>query len=77
MVGYKFGEALHLNIGVSKVPGTREWTESYRWHFGVDRSMATTFFRPSVSPGMYAYGKLGDNVRYSAAIVNGVKRRRF
>ncbi|MEM8668370.1 MAG: hypothetical protein AAGG48_12710 [Planctomycetota bacterium] len=69
-VGYKFSDALTLSLGVDKVPGGREWIESYRWHFGVDRSMATTFFRPAISPGLFAAGNLTDTLSYKAAVVN-------
>jgi len=69
--GYIFGDFLHLQIGVFKVPGTREWTESYKFHFGVDRSMVTTFLRPNISPGLFADGKMGKHGTYQAAIANG------
>jgi hypothetical protein len=77
VVGYKFGEFLFLAVGVEKVPGTREWTESYHYHFGVDRSMITTFMRPNMSAGLYASGNLGKNAKYQAAIVNGVNGLTF
>ena len=76
-VGYTFGEFLHLQLGVYKVPGTREWTESYHYHFGVDRSMVTTFLRPNISPGLFADGKLGEHGKYWAAIANGVNGSTF
>jgi hypothetical protein len=69
--GFKHGE--HSVIGgVLKMAATREWVESYRWHFGVDRSMATTFFRPNFTPGAFFNGKMGDTVKYAASITNGI-----
>ena len=62
--GYKFDASFNLYIGYYKVPGTREWLT--RWYFaeGSDRSMATTFFRPNYSPGIWANGALTDSFHY-------------
>ena len=53
------------------VPGSRDWLSlSPNTHL-VDRTMATTFFRPDRTIGIWARGKLGDDVFYHALIGNG------
>jgi hypothetical protein len=76
-VGYRFSEDLTVMGASLKMAATREWVESYRWHFGVDRSMATTFFRPNFTPGAFFYGKCGDTVNYAASITNGINGIEF
>jgi hypothetical protein len=56
-INYRFNRALDLRVGNWKVPGTREWTDSFRYTMGSDRLMATTFFRPNISPGIWAQGE--------------------
>jgi hypothetical protein len=75
--GYKWGEKQEVFMAVLKMPACREWVESYRWHFGVDRSMATTFFRPSFTPGAFFYGEIGETVNYSVAMTNGINGVEF
>jgi hypothetical protein len=52
------------------VPGTREWIESARHTLGADRTMANTFFRPSVSPGVWVNGEPLDGCFYYVGIFN-------
>ena len=61
---FVFSEALDLHVGYWRVPGPREWNESFRYTLGADRTMATTFFRPSFSPGIWAEGVLPGRVHY-------------
>jgi hypothetical protein len=68
---YRFNQAFELFIGQNKVPGSREWLASYLYTQGPDRSLATTFFRPSLSQGIWATGELFDHVFYHAMISNG------
>ena len=49
-INYHFSDAFDLRVGNWAVPGTREWYESFRYTLGADRLMATTFFRPNISP---------------------------
>jgi len=71
-LSYRFNRALVLSVGQSKVPGTREWLESALAPLqGPDRSMATTFFRPSLSQGIWITGKPVDGLYYHAMISNG------
>lgn len=68
---YDFNEAFSLRMGLGKVPGTWEWEESSRVTLGAERTMATTFFRPSITAGVWAQGSLTDNLHYRAMIGDG------
>lgn len=67
-VGYEFSRALIVASGYYKVPGTREWIESARYPLGADRTMANTFFRPGISPGIWAQGEPIRNFYYYTGI---------
>lgn len=69
-VNYEFSRALTLSSGYFKVPGTREWLESFRYTMGADRTLANTFFRPSISPGVWIEGEPLDGLFYYAGIFN-------
>jgi hypothetical protein len=73
-INYRFCEAFDLRVGNWLVPGTREWYESFRYTMGADRLMATTFFRPNISPGIWAQGQPIENVRYVAMLANSLNR---
>jgi len=68
LVSYEFSKAFIASSGYYKVPGTREWIESARYPLGVDRTMANTFFRPGISPGVWAQGEPVRNVYYYAGV---------
>lgn len=70
LITYEFGKALSLSGGNFKVPGTREWIESNRYVLGTDRTMANTFFRPSISPGVWINGEPFDGLFYFAGVYN-------
>lgn len=71
-LGYRFNRAVELYVGQSKVPGSREWLESaFSPLQGPDRTMATTFFRPSLSQGIWIMGEPVDHVYYRAMMSNG------
>jgi hypothetical protein len=73
MAGWKFSDAAIVGMGVTPVPGTREWIGAAPWTMGVDRSMANTFFRPGFSPGVLATGALAENtLHYEAGIWNAI-----
>lgn len=67
---YRFRKAFTLSAGYFKVPGSREWFDSYRYTLGADRTMATTFLRPSMSPGVWASGEPLTNLHYIAMLTN-------
>lgn len=71
-LSYRFSKAIELFVGQSKVPGSREWIESaFAPLQSADRTMATTFFRPSLSQGMWITGEPLDAVFYHAMVSNG------
>jgi hypothetical protein len=71
-LSYRFSKALELYVGQSKVPGSREWIESaFAPLQSADRTMATTFFRPSLSQGMWLMGEPLDDFYYHAMVSNG------
>lgn len=70
-IRFRFAPSLNLSYGLSKVPGTWEWLESSRYTLGADRSLATTFFRPSMTAGIWADGILPAGVRYRFLVGDG------
>jgi hypothetical protein len=73
-INYRFNDALDVRVGNWLVPGTREWYESFRYTLGADRLMATTFFRPNISPGIWAQGEPIENFHYVAMLANSLNR---
>jgi hypothetical protein len=73
-MNFRFNRGFDLRAGNWIVPGTREWLESFRYTMGADRLMATTFFRPNISPGIWAQGEPLDNVHYVAMVANSLNR---
>jgi len=71
--GWRFDEAATFGVGMTIVPGSREWVDATPWTIGVDRSMANTFFRPGFSPGAQFNGALADGtVHYRAGVWNAI-----
>lgn len=71
-LSYKFSRAFEMHVGQNKVPGSREWlASSWDAQEGPDRSMATTFFRPSLSQGIWFTGEPIEKVYYHAMVSNG------
>jgi len=71
-LSHRFSQALELSVGQSKVPGSREWIESaFAPLQSADRTMATTFFRPSLSQGVWITGEPLDGLFYHAMVANG------
>jgi hypothetical protein len=73
-LNYHFNDALDLRVGNWLVPGTREWYTSFRYTLGADRLMATTFFRPNISPGVWLQGEPIEGVQYVAMLANSLNR---
>lgn len=70
-VNYEFSEAFNLYVGKAFVPGSRDWLNgSTRTRFA-DRSLATTFFRPDRSLGIWAIGEPAEKLYYRVMIGNG------
>ena len=71
-LSHRFSQAIELSVGQSKVPGSREWIESaFAPLQSADRTMATTFFRPSLSQGVWITGEPLDGLFYHAMVANG------
>ena len=70
-IRHPFDPAFNVAYGLGKVPGTWEWQESARWTLGAERSLATTFFRPSMTAGIWAEGELRPGLHYHALIGDG------
>ncbi|EKK03399.1 phosphate-selective porin O and P [Rhodopirellula baltica SH28] len=70
-ISFRMSDRLSIYLGLGKLPGTWEWTETSRYTLGADRTMATTFFRPSITAGMWAKGKLTDDISYHVLVGNG------
>ncbi|AMV36165.1 hypothetical protein [Planctomyces sp. SH-PL62] len=73
-INYRFNRAFDLRAGNWNVPGTREWISSFRHTLGADRSMATTFFRPNISPGVWLQGEPITGLHYVAMGVGSLNR---
>lgn len=71
LLSYALSEALVVHVGQNKVPGSREWLTSAFQVQGPDRSLATTFFRPSLSQGIWITGSGFDQVHYHLMLANG------
>ena len=68
---YEFSDTFDLYFGKAFVPGSRDWLNgSMRTHLA-DRSMATTFFRPDRSVGVWAIGEIAEKMFYRVMVANG------
>lgn len=68
---YRFSDALDFYVGKGKVPGGREWLLTAMNTLSPDRSLATTFFRPSITTGTWVKGEPLEGLYYHAGIGNG------
>lgn len=68
---YLFDDAFILHAGKAFVPGSREWLMGSTTTRFADRSLATTFFRPDRSIGIWAIGEPIENVYYRSMLANG------
>ncbi len=70
-MSYRFSRSLELFYGKGKVVGSREWLVTSMATQGPERTMATTFFRPSITAGVWARGEPLDRIYYQAVVGNG------
>jgi hypothetical protein len=70
-VDYVFSDAFILYAGKAFVPGSREWLMGSTTTRFSDRSLATTFFRPDRSLGIWAIGEPLTGVYYRTMLANG------
>ena len=72
---YTFDEALTLGIGIGGLPATRSLEgTSPNWLRVDNRPMADEFFRASFTTGIFANGKLSDNLRYQFMLGNNLSQ---
>ncbi len=70
-VNYRFSPAFDLYVGKAFVPGSRDWLNGgFRMRLA-DRSMATTFFRPDRTVGIWAMGEPLERLFYRFMVGNG------
>lgn len=71
-VDYIFADEFTLFFGKAFVPGSRDWLNGSTTTRFTDRSLATTFFRPDRSIGIWAEGTpVKDHVFYRVMVGNG------
>ncbi len=70
-INYVFSDAFNLHFGKAFVPGSRDWLNGSLRTRLADRSMATTFFRPDRTLGLWAEGQPWHDVFYRVMIGNG------
>jgi hypothetical protein len=70
-IRHPFSPGFNVAYGLGKVPGTWEWLESARFTLGAERSLATTFFRPSITTGIWAEGEPIPGCHYHVLVGNG------
>ncbi len=68
---YLFSDAFILHGGKAFVPGSRDWLSGSTKTRFADRSLATSFFRPDRSVGLWAIGEPVDDVYYRTMLANG------
>lgn len=71
-INYDVAKNHSIYVGKAFTGGSREWlTGSIGTHL-VDRSLATTFFRPDRTLGVWAVGKMPGDIHYRMLIGNGL-----
>lgn len=68
---YACSEECQITVGKWKVPGSRDWLQSSNRLRFADRSLATTFFRPDRTTGVWFHGKTADDLNYRIMVGNG------
>lgn len=70
---WEFGEGQHVYLGKRKVAACRQWLLSSRNTRLADRPMATDFFRPARTVGIFGETKLGETGYFEAMIGDGYR----
>ncbi len=71
-VGFVFNKGFALRAGYFSLPSVRSLTGTYPFFHGVDRSMATNYFRPGFTQGVWAQGEPIPGFNYIAMIGNAL-----
>jgi hypothetical protein len=70
---WTFSDALRIQAGKRKVAASRRWLMGARDSRFVDRPIATDFFRPDRTVGLWATGKFDDTLFYEMNVGNGYR----
>jgi hypothetical protein len=70
---WKFSDSLRVQVGKRKVAASRRWLMGARDSRLVDRPIATDFFRPDRTVGIWANGNFDDTIFYDLNIGNGYR----
>jgi len=70
---WKFSDLLQIQMGMRKVPGSRQWLLGAFDTMFADRAIATDFFRPDRTVGIWLRGDLTERMHYEAMIGNGYR----
>ena len=74
-LSYRFSDALSVAGGIGALPSTRSTNYTFPNWLRVDhRTIADEFFRGSYTSGIWAWGKLGDTVKYRVMIGNNLSQ---
>ena len=74
-LSYRFNDAFSLAAGIGGLPGTRTTNYTFPGWLKVDhRTMADDYFRPSYTTGVWAWGQLGDDVKYRVMVGNNLSQ---
>jgi hypothetical protein len=72
-VGYHFNDYFNLYAGIAPLPSTRSTNWTYPFWLKMDnRTIADEFFRASYSQGIWADGKITDDLQYRVMIANNL-----
>jgi hypothetical protein len=71
-VGFQFSKGFQLRVGYFSLPSTRAMTGTYPWFQGTDRSLATNYFRPGFTQGVWANGEPLPGLNYIAMAGNSL-----
>lgn len=72
-VNYDFAENHSIYAGKAFTGGSREWLNGSTGTHLIDRSVASTFFRPDRTVGIWAIGRLPGDIQYRMLVGNGLK----
>ncbi len=74
-LSYRFSEALDTGVGVAGLPGTRTLRGTFPYWNKVDhRTVADEFFRPGYTTGIWATGRLRDQLHYKVMLGNNLSQ---
>jgi len=70
---WRFSDRFQIQLGKRKVPGSRQWLLGARDTRLIDRPVATDFFRPDRTVGVFGVGRIGAHGRYQLMVGNGYR----